>query len=320
MSLATLDIVIVNYNSGEQLQACLESLVVVADGAVPLRRIVLVDNASSDDSVKCLQPSPLPLVLVRNSSNRGFAPACNQGARGSAADFVLFLNPDTRLLPGCLDLPIRSLCRLEHGDVGICGVQLLDSRGELARTCMRFPSPARFLTKLLGLTRLSPERFPGYGMADWEHDETRDVDAVLGAFFLVRRSVYEALGGFDERYFLYFEEVDFCLRARRAGWRTLYFADARAYHRGGPSWERTDAARLYHSARSRIVYSFAHFAWWSAVGITVAMLVIEPVWLVLSALAQRSWTDLRAGAGAYFRLWLTTPRLVAGLSHSSARR
>lgn len=316
---ATLDVVIVNYNSGRHLQACLESLVAVGP-VVSLQRIVIVDNASSDGSAQRPRSFPHQLILMHNSSNRGFAAACNQGAHRSAADFILFLNPDTTLLPGCLDHALSVLCRPDSKEVGICGVQLLDTRGEPARTCMRFPSPGRFLARLMGLTRLAPERFPAYGMADWKHDETREVDAVLGAVFLVRRGVYEALGGFDERYFLYFEEVDFCKRARFEGWRTLYYSGAQAFHQGGPSWERADAVRLYHSARSRIIYSFVHFTWWSAAMIMVAVLVIEPIWRVLSALARRSWTDFRAGIGAYARLWATIPWVLADLGHFSARR
>ena len=331
MPLATLDIVIVNYNSGGDLQTCVESLGVAAKGSgtlsdkvpdpfVSIQRIVIVDNASSDESIARLPPTTLPLLVIRNSFNRGFASACNQGAQDSTADFILFLNPDAALLHGSLERPIRLLCGADCERVGICGVQLLDQHGKPARTCMRFPSPARFLSKLFGLTRLAPRRFPAYEMADWPHDETRKVDIVIGAFFLVRRPVYDALGGFDERYFLYFEEVDFCERAKHAGWATLYFAGAQAYHRGGPSWNRSDTTRLYHSARSRIVYSFTHFSWWSAVGITAGVLVLEPVWRLVSSLATRSWCELRAGLAAYTRLWLATPGLVSGLNHSSIRR
>jgi N-acetylglucosaminyl-diphospho-decaprenol L-rhamnosyltransferase len=230
----TLDVVIVNYNSGEDLRACLESL--AHDEKTPLvslDRVVVVDNASSDQSLSLVPVSSLPLVILRNPVNHGFAAACNQGAHGSRAEFLLFLNPDARLLPRSLDRLIHLLSQPERCRVGICGVQLLDARGEVRRTCMRFPSAARFVIKLLGFTRLSPERFPAYGMTDWPHDGTREVDAVLGAFFLVRRTVYEMLNGFDERYFLYFEEVDFCRRAYSAGWRTLYAADIQACHRGG---------------------------------------------------------------------------------------
>src|SRR5207245_5442374 len=128
------------------------------------------------------------------------------------------------------------------------------------RTCARFPTPRRFLSSILGLDRALPAMFPPHFMVEWNHEESQEVDQVMGAFFLVRRSVFEALGGFDERFFVYFEEVDFSLRARKLGWRTFYLSVAQAYHLGsGLVTKPAQAARLFYSLRSRILYAYKHF-------------------------------------------------------------
>lgn len=104
-----------------------------------------------------------------------------------------------------------------------------------------------------------PRKFPSHFMQDFDHCSSREVDHVIGAFFLVRRSVFEQLKGFDERYFVYLEDLDFSLRARKAGWKTYYLADATAYHKGGGTSEQVKAHRLFYSLRSRMIYGFRHF-------------------------------------------------------------
>src|SRR5205823_7218964 len=134
--------------------------------------------------------------------------------------------------------------------IGIAGIQLLDADGRIARTCARFPTPGRFFSKMLGLDTILPAAFAPHFMVEWDHNHNREVDQVMGAFFLVRRSVFEALGGFDERFFVYFEEVDFSLRARKLGWRTFYLSVAQAYHWGsGPVTKPAQATRLFYSLR-----------------------------------------------------------------------
>jgi GT2 family glycosyltransferase len=110
------------------------------------------------------------------------------------------------------------------------------------------------------LSRWAPALFPRHLLGADECRATRDVDQVIGAYFMIRRPLFDALGGFDERFFVYFEEVDLSLRARHAGYRSVYFHDARAYHRGGLSSDQVKAARLYYSLRSRLLYAWKHFS------------------------------------------------------------
>src|SRR6267378_542361 len=125
----SLDIVIVNWNAGRQLRECLDSILTASHDGLALQRTVVVDNASTDTSVNDLDDVGLPLLLVHNERNRGFAAACNQGAQNSAADYLLFLNPDTRLSPGALAGSLAFMDRSEYRRIGILGIQLVDDSG-----------------------------------------------------------------------------------------------------------------------------------------------------------------------------------------------
>src|SRR6266851_6014624 len=128
---ASLDIIIVNWNSGLHLKQCLESVPAASSEGFRLERVVAVDNDSRDGSAEGLQQAGRSLSVMRNGINRGFAAACNQGALGSRADYLLFLNPDVRLLANSLSIPIQFMEQTEKKKVGICGVQLLDPQGRL---------------------------------------------------------------------------------------------------------------------------------------------------------------------------------------------
>ena len=132
-----LDVVIVNWNTGSQLRACLAALAASRQDSYRLGRVVVVDNASADQSMDDLACLALPLLTIKNDENVGFGAACNQGAAGSTADYLLFLNPDTRVFE-TLASSVRWMEHSGNDDVGILGVQLLDESGQVSRTCARF--------------------------------------------------------------------------------------------------------------------------------------------------------------------------------------
>lgn len=257
--MASLDIVIVNWNTGDALRTCLQS---IADGAagIDLQRVAVVDNASTDESMTRASGVPLPLTLVRNETNRGFGAACNQGAAGSRADYLLFLNPDTRLLPDTLARTLAFLESPDQATTGICGIRLLDDGGHASTSAARFPSPRILFGEATGLGRLLPGVFPRHLLTARDCADTRDVDQVIGAYFVMRRPLFESLGGFDERFFVYFEEVDLSLRARLAGFRSMFFAGATAHHTGGLSSDQVKSARLFYTLRGRLLYAWKHFS------------------------------------------------------------
>jgi len=307
---ATLDIIIVNWNSGSQLFDCLQSIISTVREGFELSRVVVVDNASSDASANNLETFDLPLLVIHNTENRGFAAACNQGAAVSQGDYLLFLNPDTRLFKDSLVKPIQFMVQPENEKVGICGIQLLDSQGNVARSCARFPTPSQIFSKMLGLDYLFPAFFPSYFMDEWKHDENREVDHVMGAFFLVRRSLFEILGGFDERFFVYIEDLDFSFRMSLAGWHSFYLADAQAYHKGGGTSEQVKATRLFYALRSRIQYGYKHFNWLVAASLALGTLFIEPIARLGLAAVRLSGKEIREILEGYSKLWYEAPQLL----------
>lgn len=312
--ISTLDIIIVNWNSGQQLRECLQSIVAASETSQCLLRVVVVDNASTDGSLDGLENAPLPLTIIRNGQNCGFAAACNQGAKCSSAEYLLFLNPDTRLMENSLSKPLAFMDQPNSRHIGILGIQLLDEKGRVSRrVCARFPSPANFLVKTLGLDRLFPRFFPKIVMDEWHHRESREVDSTTGAFFLVRRSLFEELQGFDERFFVYLEDVDFSLRARRAGWANYYLAEAQAFHKEHGTSEKAKAARIFYWLRSRIVYGYKHFGWSRATALLLATLFVEPVARLVLSVAHCSGQEAIDSVRGIFRLWISLPSLYASL-------
>ena len=304
MDRPVIHIVIVNWNSGRQLQECLASLDAISPDAVSLAAVTVVDNASSDasaDGLACIAP----LNVIRNVQNRGFAAACNQGAAGTQADFLLFLNPDTRLMPGSLEGPARYLQAAEHASVGIVGIQLLDAEGNTARNTARAPTAWSMIGNSIGFDRLMPSVFPSHFVTEWPHDDTRIVDQVMGAFFFVRRSVFEALGGFDERFFVYYEDMDFAVRARKLGWNSVFLSTAQAFHRGQGTTDAATGTRMFYFARSHILYARKHFGGLGAFAVTLSALLLEPLARLIAS-PQSAGATLRA----FGLLWKDLPNIV----------
>jgi GT2 family glycosyltransferase len=295
----------VNWNAGNQLSECIDS--VIRHSAPLVGQIIVVDNGSTDGSVHDFDDLTT-VKLIRAGKNLGFGKACNLGATQATSDFVLFLNPDARLFPNSLLALLAFMQRRENAKVGICGVQLVDKNGHVTRSCARFPSLTGFISHALGVDRIIPAL--GHGMAEWDHVSTRYVDQVIGAFFLVRRSVFETLEGFDERFFVYFEEVDFSFRAKQLGWSSVYFADAQAFHAGGGASNQVKAKRLFYSLRSRILYVFKHFNLIQATAVLLATLCIEPLSRSVVAIARCSWSSVKETFEAYGMLFRWLPRWI----------
>lgn len=298
-----LRIIIVNWNTGTQLRECLNSIGKSAQTGFVFENVVIVDNRSSDSSLNGLEECNLAHEIICNDVNRGFAAACNQGAKGSQADYLLFLNPDMLLNPDSLSVPVQYLSAPENGDVGICGIQLVDQDGVIQRSCSRFPTPRMLLAGGVGLDRLAGFRHLQPFMVEWDHARSAAVDHVIGAFFMVRRSVFEALGGFDERFFVYYEEVDFALRARKAGWKCFYLTGAQACHHGRGSSESVRGDRLFYILRSRILFAFKHFGRGGALGVVLGALFPEFVARLLGSGLERSWQGVGETLEGYAKLW-----------------
>jgi GT2 family glycosyltransferase len=304
------DIVIVNWNAGPLLKQCLASL---ADcTAHDISKVVVVDNASNDGSADDCEDFNLPIEVIRNVKNQGFAYACNQGAAACGARYILFLNPDTRLFQSSLAVPLEFMENPRNSDVGICGIQLIDDQGRIARTCMRFPSVFRYLVQATGLNKISVMRSWGVSMSDWDHSADKAVDQIIGAYFFTRRSVFEELEGFDERFFVYFEEVDFSVRAKKAGWVSVYLTGAQAFHLGGGTTQQIKATRLFYSLRSRLLYGFKHYPPWQAWVLMVITMLVEPLSRSVFSLLRGGIRDVRNTWKGYSMLYRDLPGILGG--------
>lgn len=295
-----ISIIIVNWNAGSQIKHCLDSIPAGND-----RQVIVVDNASTDGS-DLIIANQANVALLRSPTNLGFGKACNLGAREASGELLLFLNPDAALHPGTLKHAIAFMQSSANARVGICGVQLVDEGKLVARSCARFPSASGLVAHAIGLDRLLPQL--GHFMTDWAHDSTRDVDHVIGAFYLVRRDLFNTLNGFDERFFVYMEDLDFSLRAHQAGWRSVYLADVQAFHAGGGTSNQIKARRLFYSLRSRLLYAGKHFSLAGAAMVFLATLLLEPLSRSALALARRSWPALKETWQGYAMLWRWLPQ------------
>ncbi len=302
--MTAIDVIIVNWNAGHQLLDCIASI--RQYGSPYVVQTVVVDNGSTDGSEHALKDMPGVSVILAGE-NLGFAKACNLGAKYAHSDYLLFLNPDAALYQDTLSMAAAFMEKTANAGVGICGVQLIDEQGRIARSCARFPTAAKFVAQALGASRFIPES--GYVMNEWNHGETRDVDHVIGAFYLVRRRLFDTLAGFDERFFVYLEDLDFSYRASRHGWRSVYLADAQAFHAGGGTSNQVKAHRLFYSLRSKVQYACKHFNAVSAFTVLAVTLFAEPVSRSTLALLQMSGSSFKETWTAYAMLWRWLPEL-----------
>ncbi|HLI27347.1 MAG TPA: glycosyltransferase family 2 protein [Chloroflexota bacterium] len=253
-----LSIITVTYNSGDRIWACLRAL---WPQLRPDDEVMLVDNASTDDGLRGLAEQFPTLRVIRNSRNVGYAAANNQALALARGEYILLLNPDVILEPNALD---RALAFLEaEPAVGILGPKILLPNGRLDPPARRtFKTAATYVYKLSGLSWLFPRhpRFGHYYLSYLDEDELADVDAVVGAFLLIRRQTVAQIGPLDERFFMYCEDEDWCWRARHAGWRVVYHPGVLAHHYKGSSARSRPFAMIYHWHRSIFLFHRKHLA------------------------------------------------------------
>ncbi len=251
------DIVIVNWNSGDYLKKCIHSIF-QRNNEEYIGNVFVIDNASEDLSISDIQIDNR-IILIRNDRNVGFAKACNQGFRKCTAPYVLLLNPDAGLLSNTLRECTEYMNQDNSTDVlGCC---LLDDNGIRTKSCSRFPTPARVFFDATGLSKVSPKIFtPSTIMTDWDHLQSSRVEVVMGAFMFMRSNIFKQIEYFDERFFVYYEEVDFSKRLSLAQGKIFYNASIMATHSGEGTTKSVKAFRLFLSLKSRLQYAQKHFS------------------------------------------------------------
>ncbi len=263
-----LSIVIVSWNVADLLGRCLESILagpiqIVTPGARPAAgddrlavEILVVENASSDHSREMLEGYPDVQVLAL-AENAGFSRGNNIGLRQARGRHLMLLNPDTEVLDDALPILVSYLDA--HPDVGLVGPHTLNADGSTQSTRRQFPTLMTAFFESTWLQRFAP---PGllrrYYMSDYPDDGTFDAGWLQGSALMARREVYDQIGGLDERFVMFSEEMDWCRRAHDAGWRVVYVGSARITHYGGKSTDQVVARRHIYFQQSKIRYFRKH--------------------------------------------------------------
>jgi N-acetylglucosaminyl-diphospho-decaprenol L-rhamnosyltransferase len=271
---ARVDAVLVSYESRDLVLAALASL--REHGGVPLD-VVVVDNASTDGTVTAVRDRHPRARLLANPDNRGFAAASNQGWRAGRAPLVLFLNPDAEVTAGAVGVLADVLDA--RSDAAIVGPRTLSEDGSVQVSTgedLTIASERRQRRLVRGVRARDPRRL---SEADERHSRPHEPDWVSGACLLARRSALEALGGFDEGFFLYEEDADLCRRARAAGWRVLFTPEAVVRHRLGRSMAGA-------AARARAEYDRSHLRYYSKHNGFLETALLR-VWLAATRVASR---------------------------------
>lgn len=275
-------VVVVSYNAAAELEACLRSLAALPEVArdPSFAQIVVSDNGSADDSVARAKAALPAVEVVQNGANLGFAKAANIGARRAAAPLLFFLNPDATAKPGLLS---NAVAYLEaHPDVAMAGAKLLDENGRVAESCGEFDTwwQAFLRSSAWGELPFFRRQANGYRIRQFDYASICDVDLVVGAAMFIRTDVFHRLGGFDERFFLYHEEIDFAHRLRERGLRVVFLPQCVAVHRGEQggavkTWGKSGV--LGWRQRSRRLYWIKHHGllwYWSLSAALVARYVL----------------------------------------------
>jgi len=222
--------IIVNYNTANLLDKCISAL---RDATQTIsNEVLIVDNASKDESVSLLKQDFSDCKLIFNDENIGFGRANNQCVPFISGRYVLLLNTDAFVSEETIEKTIEYMDA--HESCGILGVKLLGREGELQPSCRYFPTIWNIFLRSTGLDRFFKANQAIDNMA-WAHDEARQCDWVPGCYYLIRRELVEKIGLFDPRYFLYYEEVDHCFAAKKAGWEVHFYPHTSVVHIGGES-------------------------------------------------------------------------------------
>lgn len=249
-----ISVIIVNYNVKYFLEQCLcsaQKALMNLEG-----EIIVIDNASADGSMEYLQPIFKNVHFTVNNKNLGFGKACNRGLAIAKGKYVLFLNPDTIVPENCFE---KSIAFLEaYKDAGALGIRMLDGAGKFLKESKRaFPSPQTSFYKLTGLARLFPhsKTFSRYHLGYLNEHQNHVIDVLAGAYMMIKKEVLDKVGGFDEVFFMYGEDVDLSYRIQKAGYKNYYFSESSIIHFKGESTRKgsLNYVKMFYQAMSVFV-------------------------------------------------------------------
>ncbi len=257
-------VVIVSFNNENEIGECLDSLALELEK--DCWQLMVIDNGSEDRTPKKvrqrltgLNASRVTGELICNQKNIGFTKALNQGLQKSGGEFILILNPDTRLQPGSLRILRQVLC--ETDGIGVSAPQLLNADGSIQPSCRRFPRHRDVIFEMMGLNSIfkTSQFFNGWKMGGFDHQVQRSVEQPQGACLFFRRSVLDKVGLWDERFAMFFSDVDWCQRVKDAGFDIVFEPAAQVIHYKGVSVYQKRPAMVWSSHRSFFTYFTKHY-------------------------------------------------------------
>ena len=278
-----LTISIVNWNTTELLRRCLRS---IFDNPPEAElEVIVVDNASADFDGEAIAREFAQVRFIANDSNVGYARGNNQAIAASSGDYVLLLNPDTEVRPGALQALIEFM--ETHPEAAAAGGKLVRPDGTIDQCCRGFPSPLALFSEYFGLARLCPKcRVLGaYRMTYFAFDRVAECDQVMGSCMIVSHKALDQVGLFDEGFPIFFNEVDWCFRAKQSGWKLYFTPDAEILHLGGQSAKQVKARMRMESQRSLRRFYEKHYK--PRLFPPVYWLVMAGIWLNMRLIGRR---------------------------------
>lgn len=280
-----LTISIVNINNCSLLEGCLKSIFEKTHKTN--LEVFVVDNASEDGSPQMVKEKFPQVRLIENDINRGFATANNQVINESESKYVLLLNNDTLVLPNALDKMVEFMDK--HEDAGALGCKLLNPDGSLQFSLRTFPTivtsffESSFFQNLFLVNCFAKK----YKLANWDYNSIREVDQPMGSCLMLRREVFSRIGLLDENLFLFFEDVDLCLRIKKAGWKIYYLPDAKIIHYGGQSITKSKLELSLQWHKSKYYFFRKHHGKFTLLKLKILNIFILTINLLILAIKDK---------------------------------
>lgn len=266
------DIIIINFFSEEILKKCVESVISSELGDIKVTIIIVNNGSNKLNELFSMESDDVKIIDL--NYNAGFGKACNIGSKHSNSDHILFLNPDTIVEKNTIR---EALIKSKEEGYHVLGCKQFNVKNSVQRSSCRELTVNRYFNKTFKLNKLFPNVFKSYNMSEWDHLSDRIVDHVIGSFYLIRRDVFEQLKGFDERFFIYYEDLDLSKRVRDLGGKIFYYSGVSIFHEGGGVSKSFKPVRLFYSLRSLLIYSKIHFSYIDNLKMRSIILLIEPL-------------------------------------------
>jgi GT2 family glycosyltransferase len=270
-----LSIIIVTWNGKKYALECLEAL--KEKSRLPSIEVIVVDNGSTDGTPEAIRKQFPNVILIETHANLGFARANNIGMARSRGKYICLVNSDVVIPKGCLE---KMIAFMEvHPEIGVLGPKMLSPDGGIGASVMRFPTVWNTFCCALGLHLIFPHTsmFGGFEMEGYPYDSVDNVEVLTGWFWMIPRTAYRMVGGLDEQFFMYGEDIDWCYRFRAAGWQVVFSPDASALHYGAASSGQAPTRFYVEMRRANLQYFRKHHGWLGVLGYRLAIWTHEIV-------------------------------------------